>query len=165
MASTNTLVAATYVYVECCHRDIPDNYPHHLLSGVPCVSVVAKARSKDRTCPIYARTSEPTCGSAQHVLTQEPMVSASLGQRITLSCHLNTGPILQTNFPYWYQHKPGQTPRVLVFDTNIRPSAIPDRFSGYRSGNFFYLTISEVRAEDDANYYCLVWFSGLAHCD
>ncbi|XP_073415262.1 immunoglobulin lambda-1 light chain-like isoform X8 [Dendrobates tinctorius] len=103
-----------------------------------------------------------TSGLAQHVLTQEKMISASLNERVTFSCHLNTGTVSDTNYPYWLQQKSGQVPRVLIYNTNARPSGIPDRFSGSKSGNFAYLTISAVKAEDDADYYCLMWFSGAA---
>ncbi|CAJ0968338.1 unnamed protein product [Ranitomeya imitator] len=104
-----------------------------------------------------------TSGFAQHVLTQETMITPSLNQRVTLSCHLNTGTVSDTNYPYWIQQKSGQVPRLLIYNTNARPSGIPDRFSGSKSGNFAYLTISAVKAEDDADYYCLMWFAGTAH--
>ncbi|KAG8597223.1 hypothetical protein GDO81_002202 [Engystomops pustulosus] len=102
-----------------------------------------------------------TSGSAQHVLTQEPMMSASLNQRVTFSCHLNTGTVLDTNYPYWYQQKPGQIPRLLIYNTDVRPSGIPNRFSGSKSGNHAYLTISATQDEDNADYYCLMWFSDI----
>ncbi|KAG9462653.1 hypothetical protein GDO78_013642 [Eleutherodactylus coqui] len=74
-------------------------------------------------------------------MTQESVISASLNQQVTLSCQLNTGPVLETYYPYWLQQKPGQPPRVLIYNTNIRPSGTPNRFSGSRSGSFAYLTI------------------------
>ncbi|XP_063769045.1 immunoglobulin lambda-like polypeptide 1 isoform X6 [Pseudophryne corroboree] len=99
---------------------------------------------------------------AQYVLTQETMISASLNERVTLSCHLNTGTIVDENYPYWFQQKPNQTAKCLIYNTNARPTEIPDRFSGSKSGNYAYLTISAAQAEDEATYSCLLWFSGVA---
>ncbi|KAM5191686.1 pre-B lymphocyte protein 3 [Mantella aurantiaca] len=104
---------------------------------------------------------------AQHVLTQETQITTSVNQRVTLSCHLNTGTIADSNYPYWFQQRHGQPPRCLIYDTNIRHSGIPDRFSGSKSGSYAYLTISAAQPDDDADYYCLMWFNGVttAHCD
>ncbi|XP_068098876.1 immunoglobulin lambda-1 light chain-like [Hyperolius riggenbachi] len=100
-----------------------------------------------------------SCG-AQHVqLTQEPLISASINQRVILSCHLNTGTVAENNYPYWYQQKPGQHPRVVIHNTSGRPTGIPNRFSGSRSGNYAYMSISEAQRDDDATYYCLMWYN------
>nr|DBA23044.1 TPA: hypothetical protein GDO54_014002 [Pyxicephalus adspersus] len=108
-----------------------------------------------------------TCCCAQHVLTQETQITTSVNQRVTLSCHLNTGTVADANYPYWFQQRAGQPPRLLIYDTSIRPSSIPDRFSGSKSGSYAYLTISATQPDDDSDYYCLMWFNQAttAHCD
>uniref|UniRef100_A0A8C0P6U3 Ig-like domain-containing protein n=2 Tax=Canis lupus TaxID=9612 RepID=A0A8C0P6U3_CANLF len=90
---------------------------------------------------------------AQSVLNQPPSVSGSLGQRITISCSGSTNDIgmLGVN---WYQQLPGNAPKLLVDGTGNRPSGVPDRFSGSKSGNSGTLTITGLQAEDEADYYC-----------
>uniref|UniRef100_A0A674IP25 Ig-like domain-containing protein n=1 Tax=Terrapene triunguis TaxID=2587831 RepID=A0A674IP25_9SAUR len=97
----------------------------------------------------------------------EPSMSVTPGGAVTLSCSLSTGAITTSNYPGWYQQKPGSAPRQLIYSTNSRPSGIPARFSGSISGNNAALTITGVQAEDEADYYCAVWYvSGtLTHSD
>uniref|UniRef100_A0A8C3EZR5 Ig-like domain-containing protein n=1 Tax=Chrysemys picta bellii TaxID=8478 RepID=A0A8C3EZR5_CHRPI len=95
--------------------------------------------------------------SSQPVVTQEPSMSVTPGGAVTLSCSLSTGAITTSNYPAWYQQKPGSAPRLLIYNTNNRPSGIPARFSGSISGNNAALTITGVQAEDEADYYCAVY--------
>uniref|UniRef100_A0A8C0P3U3 Immunoglobulin V-set domain-containing protein n=1 Tax=Canis lupus familiaris TaxID=9615 RepID=A0A8C0P3U3_CANLF len=69
----------------------------------------------------------------QSVLTQPPSVSGSVGQRITISCSGSTNS---------YQQLSGKAPKLLVDGTGSRPSGVPDRFSGSKSGNSCTLTIT-----------------------
>uniref|UniRef100_A0A674J4X1 Ig-like domain-containing protein n=1 Tax=Terrapene triunguis TaxID=2587831 RepID=A0A674J4X1_9SAUR len=94
--------------------------------------------------------------SSQPVVTQEPSMSVTSGGAVTLSCSLSTGAITTSNYPAWYQQKPGSAPQLLIYSTNSRPSGIPARFSGSISGNKAALTITGVQAEDEADYYCAV---------
>ncbi|XP_043385556.1 immunoglobulin lambda-1 light chain isoform X15 [Chelonia mydas] len=95
--------------------------------------------------------------SSQPVVTQEPSMSVAPGGAVTLSCSLSTGAVTTSNYPSWYQQKQGSAPRMLIYETNKRPSGIPDRFSGSISGNNAALTITGVQAEDEADYYCAVY--------
>nr|XP_042090064.1 immunoglobulin lambda-1 light chain isoform X31 [Ovis aries] len=90
---------------------------------------------------------------AQAVLTQPPSVSGSLGQTVTISCSGSSSNIGLLGVS-WYQQLPGSAPRTLIYGSNKRPSGVPDRFSGTKSGNTGTLTITSLQAEDEADYYC-----------
>ncbi|XP_031237968.1 LOW QUALITY PROTEIN: Ig kappa chain V19-17-like [Mastomys coucha] len=87
------------------------------------------------------------------VMTQShKSMSVSVGERVTMSCKAsqNVGTAVA-----WYQQKPGQTPKLLIYRASNRYTGVTDRFTGSGSGTDFTLTsISSVQAEDLADYYC-----------
>uniref|UniRef100_A0A8C4Y429 Ig-like domain-containing protein n=1 Tax=Gopherus evgoodei TaxID=1825980 RepID=A0A8C4Y429_9SAUR len=112
-----------------------------------------------------------TGSSSQPVLTQPPSMSVSPGNTVKLSCTMSSGTSISDYYVYWYQQKPGNSPRYLLYyytdSSKGQGSGVPARFSGSKdtSSNVAYLTISGVLAEDEADYYCAVWHNNACHSD
>ncbi|NXO97224.1 LV1 protein, partial [Certhia brachydactyla] len=82
-------------------------------------------------------------------LTQPSEVSANVGDTVRITCSRSSGSY------GWYQQKvPGSGPVTVIYYNDRRPSGIPSRFSGSRSGSTATLTITGVQAEDEAVYFC-----------
>uniref|UniRef100_A0A8C9PF35 Ig-like domain-containing protein n=1 Tax=Spermophilus dauricus TaxID=99837 RepID=A0A8C9PF35_SPEDA len=96
---------------------------------------------------------------SQSALTQPPSASGSAGQTVTISCTGTSNDIGRYNYVSWYQNLPGSSPTLLIYRVTNRPSGIPDRFSGSKSGNTASLTISRLQPEDEADYYCCSYTS------
>ncbi|KGL95850.1 Ig lambda chain V-1 region, partial [Charadrius vociferus] len=88
----------------------------------------------------------------QAMLTQPSSVSANTGQTVQITC---SGISSSSNEVGWFQQKvPGTAPITVIYANDKRPSGIPPRFSGSKSGSTGTLTITGVQAEDEAVYYC-----------
>ncbi|KFV04244.1 Ig lambda chain V-1 region, partial [Tauraco erythrolophus] len=89
----------------------------------------------------------------QAVLTQPSSVSANLGQTVQITCSGVSS--YSSEAVGWFQQKtPGSAPVTVIYYNDKRPSDIPSRFSGSKSGTTGTLTITGVQAEDEAVYYC-----------
>ncbi|KAG8591116.1 hypothetical protein GDO81_000040, partial [Engystomops pustulosus] len=96
-------------------------------------------------------------------MTQTPgYISVFPGETVTISC---TSSEYTGNNIAWYQQKPGERPKLLIYGATNRHTGVPDRFSGIGSGTDFTLTIKGCREEDGAEYYCAQYGSIPSHSD
>ncbi|XP_069924914.1 immunoglobulin kappa light chain-like isoform X2 [Oryctolagus cuniculus] len=85
-------------------------------------------------------------------MTQTPSsVSEPVGGTVTIKCQAS-----QSIYSYlsWYQQKPGQPPKLLIYYASNLASGVPSRFKGSGSGTEYTLTISDLECADAATYYC-----------
>ncbi|CAM4735698.1 unnamed protein product [Leuciscus chuanchicus] len=88
-------------------------------------------------------------------LTQPEVKTVQQSQTATIECNIDVG--IYSDFLHWYQQKPGEAPKLLIYYINTRNTGTPSRFRGSGtagSGRDFTLTISGVQTEDTGDYYC-----------
>uniref|UniRef100_F7B489 Ig-like domain-containing protein n=1 Tax=Ornithorhynchus anatinus TaxID=9258 RepID=F7B489_ORNAN len=91
--------------------------------------------------------------SGDIMMIQTPSsLTVSPGESVIIQCKSNQS--ISTSYLHWYQQKPGQGPKLLIYSRSTLASGVPNRFSGSGSGTDFTLTISGAEADDAANYYC-----------
>uniref|UniRef100_A0A8D2IEL3 Ig-like domain-containing protein n=1 Tax=Urocitellus parryii TaxID=9999 RepID=A0A8D2IEL3_UROPR len=91
------------------------------------------------------------------MMTQSPSsLHVSRGERVTITCRASQN---INSWLAWYQQKPGQSPKLLIYKASNLESGVPSRFRGSGSGTDYTLTISSLEPEDVANYHCLQYDS------
>uniref|UniRef100_A0AAY4DI38 Ig-like domain-containing protein n=1 Tax=Denticeps clupeoides TaxID=299321 RepID=A0AAY4DI38_9TELE len=100
-----------------------------------------------------------TAWEAAILTTTQPNVNPQ--DTVVLNCRTSSG--IYSNRLAWYQQKPGEAPKLLIYAINNRYTGTPERFSGSGSsgGSDFTLTISSIQAEDAGDYYCQSYHSGV----
>lgn len=100
----------------------------------------------------------------QAKVTQSPSEkNIEAGQSVTLTCSSNLDVGKWCNDRYchsWYLIKAGETPKLLIYQGNLRHSSAPSRFSGNGSIKSSQLTISGARGEDSGLYFCFGDYGG-----
>uniref|UniRef100_A0A8C5YS07 Ig-like domain-containing protein n=1 Tax=Marmota marmota marmota TaxID=9994 RepID=A0A8C5YS07_MARMA len=91
-------------------------------------------------------------------MSQTPLsLSVIPGEPTSISCSSSQSLLHSDGNTYlsWYQQKPGQAPKLLIYQVSKHFSGVSDRFSGSGSGTEFTLRISRMEAKDAGVYYCI----------
>ncbi|KAK2867530.1 hypothetical protein Q8A67_025647 [Cirrhinus molitorella] len=89
----------------------------------------------------------------QYTVTQSPLITAAQGQEVRINCKTSSR-VYGGSYLAWYLQKPGEAPKLLIYDATSRYTGTPSRLIGSGSGSDFTLTISGVQTEDTGDYYC-----------
>ncbi|KAL8180366.1 UNVERIFIED_CONTAM: hypothetical protein K2H54_021679 [Gekko kuhli] len=112
-----------------------------------------------------------TGSNSQPVMSQPPSATVSPGNTVKLSCVMSSGFQISGYYVSWYQQKPGNPPRYLLYyysdSDKHQGSGVPSRFSGSKdiSSNTGHLTITGALPEDEADYYCGTWLGYACHSE
>ncbi|EFB23348.1 hypothetical protein PANDA_016014, partial [Ailuropoda melanoleuca] len=93
----------------------------------------------------------PAVRGSTRLIQSPAFLSVSLRESVFITCRANDS---ISDYLSWYQQKPGQAPKLLIYDADNLGSGVPDRFSAIQSKTEFILKISTIEAEDAASYYC-----------
>ncbi|KAF3816050.1 hypothetical protein GH733_015968, partial [Mirounga leonina] len=93
------------------------------------------------------------------MVTQETSLSMSPGGTVTITCGSSTRAVTTSNHVSWVQQKPYQVPQGLISSTSNLNPGVPARFSSSLVGQKAALTITGAQTEDEAQYYCALWYS------
>ncbi len=87
-------------------------------------------------------------------VTQPEVLTVSEGRDATIEC--KTEPGIDGWGLAWYQQKPGEAPKLIIYAADSLFDQSFSRFSGNgeEGGTDFNLTISGVQTEDAGHYYC-----------
>uniref|UniRef100_A0A8C8ULT6 Immunoglobulin V-set domain-containing protein n=1 Tax=Peromyscus maniculatus bairdii TaxID=230844 RepID=A0A8C8ULT6_PERMB len=109
------------------------------------------------------------CSFSQSVLIQPPSISEALESTARLTCTLWSG--ISVAGKNIYKQMQGSSPWFFLHfysDSNMQLGpGVTNRISGSKdtSQNAAHLHISELQAEDEADYYCIISESNVSHSD
>ncbi|RLV62467.1 hypothetical protein DV515_00019284, partial [Chloebia gouldiae] len=122
-------------------------------SGIPSSTAtltITGVQAEDEAVYFCGGQDSSGAGSlVQAALTQPSSVSAKVGDTVRITCSGSSG-----SYGWFQQKVPGSAPVTVIYYNDQRPSGIPSRFSGSKSGSTATLTITGVQAEDEAVYFC-----------
>uniref|UniRef100_A0A673SL88 Ig-like domain-containing protein n=1 Tax=Suricata suricatta TaxID=37032 RepID=A0A673SL88_SURSU len=93
----------------------------------------------------------PAASGTAELIQSPAHLSVSLRDSVSIICRASES---ISDDLSWYQQKPGQPPKLIIYDADNLEAGAPDRFSVTQSDREFTLTISTVEANDAASYFC-----------
>ena len=110
------------------------------------------------TASLNSPVSLVIASNGQITLTQQAdSIWVTPGQRVSITCRASQSLLYTDGKHYlsWYQQRPGQTIKALIYHASVRADGVPTRFIGSGSATEFTLSIEDLKLEDFAVYHCL----------